>query len=237
MEPILFAGYPAGSSLGLVAASEWLGLPYRVARVDMLTEMHTAEYTRVNGRQETPVLIHEDGRVLTETMAIARWLEDRDRDHKISYPAGSPESYRMLQLMGFINSSFTSAFTPLWVVFEKADLSDQDREALRTLGRELVLKRHQQLEAMMGSTPYLVGDRPSLADALFVGVARWADFHKIAGLEKFPKIAALKERLKSDVGVQFGHAVEDGTSLPDSTAMLGLVPLQEALNQKLPTAA
>ena len=36
MEPILVYGFPAGSSMGLVAALEWLGKPYRLCRVDML---------------------------------------------------------------------------------------------------------------------------------------------------------------------------------------------------------
>ena len=39
MEPILVYGFPAGSSMGLVAALEWLGKPYRLCRVDMLGEM------------------------------------------------------------------------------------------------------------------------------------------------------------------------------------------------------
>ncbi|TGT06826.1 glutathione S-transferase family protein, partial [Mesorhizobium sp. M8A.F.Ca.ET.213.01.1.1] len=38
MEPILLYGFPAGSSMGLVAAFERLGLPYRLCRVDMLAD-------------------------------------------------------------------------------------------------------------------------------------------------------------------------------------------------------
>lgn len=41
MEPILLYGFPAGSSMGLVAALEWLGQPYKLCRVDMLGEMRT----------------------------------------------------------------------------------------------------------------------------------------------------------------------------------------------------
>lgn len=37
--PILAAGFPLGSSAGLVTAFEWLGQPYRITRVDMLGEM------------------------------------------------------------------------------------------------------------------------------------------------------------------------------------------------------
>ena len=65
-EPILAAGFPLGSSAGLVTAFEWLGQPYRITRVDMLGEMRADAYKRLNGRVETPVLITEKGRVVTE---------------------------------------------------------------------------------------------------------------------------------------------------------------------------
>lgn len=66
MEPILLYGFPSGTSMGLVAALEWLGQPYRLSRVDMLGEMRTPAYARLNPRYETPVLITSDGRPLTE---------------------------------------------------------------------------------------------------------------------------------------------------------------------------
>jgi glutathione S-transferase len=80
-------GFPAGSSMGLVAALEWLGKPYRLCRVDMLGEMRDPRYARINARHETPALITDAGRVLTETMAIAGWLEARDGGRRISFRA------------------------------------------------------------------------------------------------------------------------------------------------------
>lgn len=61
MEPILIYGYPAGSSMGLVAAFEWLREPYRLCRVDMLGEMRDPSYKRLNPRVETPVLVTDRG--------------------------------------------------------------------------------------------------------------------------------------------------------------------------------
>jgi glutathione S-transferase len=94
-EPIITAGFPLGSSAGLVTAFEWLGQPYQVTRVDMLGEMRTDAYKRINGRVETPVLVTEEGRVLTETMAIALWLEARDSERRISFQPGTPEADRL----------------------------------------------------------------------------------------------------------------------------------------------
>ena len=74
MTPILVYGHP----LGLICAFGWLGKPYRVARVDMLSEMKTQGFARLNARQQTPCLITPTGQVLTETMAIAAWLHAQD---------------------------------------------------------------------------------------------------------------------------------------------------------------
>ena len=90
MEPILLYGFPAGSSMGLVAAFERVGQPYRLCRVDMLAEMKNDAYASINGRQETPVLITDEGKVLTETMAIAAWLEARDSERRISFEQHTP---------------------------------------------------------------------------------------------------------------------------------------------------
>ncbi|WP_347975520.1 glutathione S-transferase [Bosea vestrisii] len=136
MEPILVYGYPAGTSMGLVAALEWLGQPYKLCRVDMLAEMREPVYTRINPRVETPVLITDQSRPLTETMAIAAYLEARDTEQRISFDPLSPEADRMHQLMGFLNTGFTGAFTPLWVALELPEPDPEFEAALRRFGRK-----------------------------------------------------------------------------------------------------
>lgn len=228
-EPILTSGFPLGSSAGLVAAFEWLGEPYRLTRVDMLGEMRTDAYKRFNGRVETPVLLTPDGRVLTETMAIALWLEARDHQRRISFKPGTPEADRMHQVIAFLNTGFTSAFFPMWVALEAEDTTEDYREALRTLGRSSVARRHEQLEAMIGDSPYLLGDKPTLADAVFAGVGRWVDFHKAANPSDYPRTLALRQRIEADPAFRFAVAIEDGKPAIGNGAMKGLVPLQDVL--------
>jgi glutathione S-transferase len=231
VEPILLYGFPQGSSLGLVAAFEWLGEPYRLCRVDMLRDMTTDEYARVNGRRETPVLVTDSGRLLTETMAIALWLEARDSARRVSFPPGTAESDRMHQLMGFVNSSFTSAFTPLWAAWEMDPPQPAMQAALREHGRGAVAKRHEQLEAMIGDTPFLVGDRPTLADAMLAGVARWQEFHQVLAIGKYPRLYQLRERIESDPAFVFARAIEAGENPAGSGAMQGQIPLEEVLSR------
>lgn len=231
MEPILIYGFPLGSSMGLVAALEWLGKPYRLCRVDMLGEMREPAYARINARHETPALITDQGQVLTETMAIAHWFAARDGDRRISPDPMSPEGDRMLQMMAFINTGFTGAFTPLWVALEMDPPRPDLQASLREFGKEAVIDRHDRLEAMVGDTPYLVGDRPTLADALFIGVARWLEFHEVAEPVRWPRLAALRARLEADPAVIYATALESGERAAGSGLCLGHVPLAEVIER------
>lgn len=231
MEPILLYGFPAGSSMGLVAALEWLGQPYRLSRVDMLGDMRLPSYAGINARHETPVLITEDGRALTETMAIAAWIEARDGERRVSFAPKLAEADRMHQLLAYVNTGFTGAFSPLWFALEMAEPDPQMQAVLRRYGNDAVIQRHDKLEAMIGETPFLVGERPTLADGVLIGVARWLDFHKVAEPERWPRLLAVRRRIEADPAVQFALAIEDGQTPKGSGAMLGQIPLSEVIER------
>lgn len=226
MEPTLIYGHPLGSSMGLVAALEWLGKPYRLTRVDLFEEVRSAPFLRLNSRGEAPVLITDKGETLTETMAIALWLEAHDVERRISFAAGTREADLLHQHVAFLNTGFTGAVSPYWMAMEAPDASPEQVAAWRELGRRMINDRHRKLEAMMGQGPYLLGEQPTLADAVFVGVARWADFHEAIDPAAYPKIAALKARLHDDPAVRFALALEVGEAV-SSPALVGHRPLAE----------
>jgi len=147
MEPILIYGVPAGSSMAFIAALEWLGKPYRLTQVDMLSEMLEPSYGRINARHETPAFVTDDGRAVSETMAIAAWLEARDTERRISFDPKSPEADRMHQLMGFINTGYTGAYSPLWSAMEMETANPVMQQSLNEWGRAAVIERHDKLEA------------------------------------------------------------------------------------------
>lgn len=231
MEPILIYGFPAGSSMGLVAALEWLAKPYRLCRVDMLSEMREPPYRRINPRVETPALITDDGRVLTETMAIARWFEARDDDRRVSFDPKSAEADRMHQIMAYINTGFTGAFSPLWVALEMEPPNPPLQEVLRQYGRDAVIERHDKLEGMIAPSPFLCGDRPTFADGVLVGVARWLDFHKVDNRARWPKLDAVRSAIEADPAVTYALAIENGEAVKGSGACLGHVSLREVIDR------
>jgi len=229
MDPILLYGHPAGTSMGLIAALEWLGQPYRLSRVDMLGEMREPAYARINARHETPVLITDTGHPLTETMAIAAYLEARDEGRRISFDVRSPQADRMRQVMAFLNTGFTGAFSALWVAYEMDPPDPDYQAALRRFGRAQVIKRHDRLEEMLDGGRWLAGDRPTLADGLLAGVARWLDFHEVADVARWPKLQALRARIEADPAVIHATAIEAGETPTGSGVCLGQMPLADVI--------
>jgi glutathione S-transferase len=229
LEPILVYGFPLGSSMGLVASLEWLGQPYRLSRVDMMGEMYEPSYARINARHETPAFVTDDGRVLTETMAIAAWLEARDAERRISFEPRSPQADRMHQVMAFLNTGFTGAFSALWVAYEMDPPDPDYQAALRRFGRAQVIKRHDKLEEMLDGGRWLAGDRPTLADGLLAGVARWLEIHEVADVARWPKLQALRARIEADPAVIYAAAIEAGEAPTGSGVCLGQMPLAEVI--------
>ncbi|MBV2183819.1 MAG: glutathione S-transferase family protein [Rhizobium sp.] len=231
MEPILLYGFPAGSSMGLVAALEWLGKPYRLSRIDMFGEMRDPSYKRINPRVETPALITDRGDVLTETMAIAAWLEARDTERRISFDPLSREADRMRQVMAFINTRFTGAFGPLWAAMEMQPPNPAMQTALKEWGSEGVVERHDRLEEMIDNTRFLIANHPTLADGILIGIARWLDFHQVADKTRWPKLAALRGRIEADPAVVYATALENGEMRPGNGACRGHVELTEVIDR------
>lgn len=71
---------------------------------------------------------------------------------------------------------------------------------------------------------------PTLADAVLVGVARWRDFHGVADPSRWPRLAALRQRLENDPAVKYATALEAGASPPGSGLCKGHVPLQTLIS-------
>ncbi|AEQ53402.1 glutathione S-transferase [Pelagibacterium halotolerans B2] len=217
--------------MGLVAALEWMGSPYRLCRVDMLEEMRDPSYRRINPRIETPALITDQGDVLTETMAIAAWLEARDTGRRISFAPLSRDADRMRQFMAFINTGFTGAFGPLWAAMEMQPPNPAMQSALKVWGGDGVIERHDRLEEMIGDTRFLVAEHPTLADGILIGVARWLDVHQVADKTRWPRLAALRGRLEADPAVLYATALENGEMSGGNGSCRGHVTLSDAIER------
>lgn len=228
MTPILFYGVPSGCSFGSIVALEWLGQPYRLCRIEMPADVTTEAYKRINPVAETPALLTADGRALSESAAILHHIGALGLDRGLAFPQGSPGFDRLNQVLGFLNTTFFSAFGSLWHVLEHGSEGEEKR-VLTDYGRTRVTRAHALLEDVLGDRPWLAGEQRTIADAYFAGIARWTAYHDVGERTDYPRLQRLFEKLEADPAVAFAHAIEEGREARSAGGFLGEVALEEAL--------
>lgn len=227
MEPILFYGVPHGCSFGSIVALEWLGQPYRLCRIDMLSKPQTDIFARVNPWMKTPTLLLEDGEVLTESVAILNHVAAGDLGRKLTFAQGTREFDRVNRALGFLNSGLFAAFLPAWAAYKLGE-GAPEREFLRRMARESVAQHYSHLDAILAGRDWLAGNGRTVADAYLTGVARWGEDLGLFDLEReYPHLHRHLRKLEGDGAVAFAHAVEDGRPATSVGQFKGHVALEE----------
>ena len=228
MSPILFYGVPSGCSFGSIVALEWLGQPYRLSRVEMPEVVTGEAYRRINPVGETPTLLTADGAVISESMAILNHIGARGIERGLGFAQGTPEFDRLNQMLAFLNTSFFGAYVPLWYALEHGS-EGVEKGVLGEFGRAKVRKAHADLSAMLGDKPWLLGDRRTLADAYFIGIARWNEYHQAVDRRDHPNLQRLFDRLEADPAVAFAHAIEEQRAAASTGGFAGEVAFDQAM--------
>lgn len=110
MEPVLFYGVPSGCSFGSIVALEWVGKPYRLARVDMAGDFMSGDYRFINPVGETPALLTAAGDVLTESMAILNHIGSGAIEAGLAFTQGTAAYDQLNRMLAFLNTSYFGAW-------------------------------------------------------------------------------------------------------------------------------
>lgn len=230
MSPILYYGVPSGCSFGSIVAMEWLGRPYRLCRIDMPEFVSSEAYRAVNPVGETPTLRTARGELLGESMAILNHLGIDGIEQGLAFAQGTPGFDRLNQMLAFLNTTFFNAYVPLWYALEHVT-DESEKRVLTDFARAKVQKAHHDLSAMLGDQPWLLGQHRTLADAYFIGIARWNEYHQIIDRNDYPNLQRLYDRLEADPAVKFAHAIEDQREAASAGGFLGEISFEAALGE------
>jgi glutathione S-transferase len=227
MEPVLFYGVPHGCSFGSIVALEWLGQPYRLSRIEMLAPKQE-RYKQINPLHYTPTLLLENGEALSESVAILHHVAARDLGKRLGFLQGTRDFDRLNQALGYLHTGLHGAFGYLWTAFKLPD-GTPEKETLNKVGRTKVAAAYAHVEALLAGREWIAGgDARTVADAYFLGVARWGEDLKLVDLARdYPRVHAHRAKLEADPAVIFAHAIEDGRSATTSGRFLGHITLEE----------
>ncbi|ODT03340.1 MAG: glutathione S-transferase [Mesorhizobium sp. SCN 65-20] len=226
MEPVLFYGVPHGCSFGSIVALEWLGQPYRLHRIDMLED--SPGFEKISPLGQTPAMITADGRPLTESLAILHNIAARGLDKGLGFAQGSKEFDELNWMLAYLHTTLHSTLGYGWNAYKLADDDHAGKAFLRRLAREKSADAFAYLQGVLEGRDWLVGDTKTVADAYFIGIARWGEDLKLFDIAKeFPGIHRHMARLEADPAVIFAHAIEDERQAVSAGGFLGHIGIDE----------
>jgi len=155
----------------LLAADEGIALEYEL--VDLLTGAHMQpRYREINASQQVPVLQDGDFR-LTESSAILKYLADKAG--AASYPKDLRERARVNERMDWFNTGFYRelgygvVYPQIFPNYKRDD--DAVQAAHLAWGRDKTRRWLSILDQdILGASPYVCGQRLTLADYLGIGM-------------------------------------------------------------------
>ncbi|PWK63524.1 glutathione S-transferase family protein [Aminobacter sp. AP02] len=228
MEPVLFYGVPHGCSFGSIVALEWLGQPYRLHRIDMLADKPGGAFAKASPFGQTPALLVGGGGALSESLAILHHIAARGLDKGLGFAQGTKEFDQLNWMLSYLHTSFHSNLGLGWNAFKLGKNDKAGRELLRTMAREKAAKDYAYLQSLLDGSEWLVGDHKTVADAYFIGIARWGEDLGLFDLAKeFPRLHQHMAKLEADPAVIFAHAIEDEKPATSTGGFRGHAALRE----------
>jgi len=158
----------SGNCLKVKWVAERLSLPFRWIEVDILKgESRTPEFLARNPAGQAPVVVLEDGRALAQSNAIMVHLAEGSD----LVPADAYDRARMFEWLFWEQYSHEPyvAVARFHVKYLGKSVADLEPRIVERGAAALA-----RLEAALTQTPYLVGERLTLADIALVAYTRMA---------------------------------------------------------------
>jgi glutathione S-transferase len=190
----IYGDSKSGNCLKVKWTAERLGLPYEWIELDILrAQSRTPEFLALNPAGQVPTVILGDGRALAQSNAIMLHLAEGSA----LIPADSYERAKMHEWLFWEQYSHE----PYVAVarFQMAYLG-KPRDSLDAKVVERGAAALARLEAQLELTPYLVGERLTLADVALVAYTRLAHEGGF-DLGVYPAVKAWVGRMETALGI------------------------------------
>lgn len=174
--------------------ANYLGLKYEYKKVDLRAGDHKKpEFLKINPVGKVPV-IDDDGFVLAESGAIIKYLSEKVKSPL--YPQGLKERAVQDQWIDFLTLHVGVAFQKIVYnrIFAPRRNIPVDETALRE-GQQFLDRFLPVVEAQLAKSPYIAGDRITLADFTLLAIADPAEMANI-DLSAYPHFVKWRNDLR-----------------------------------------
>jgi glutathione S-transferase len=186
----IFGDSISGNCLKVKWVADYLGRKYEWIETDILRgESRTAQFLALNPAGQVPAVILEDGRPLAQSNAIITHLAEGSD----LVPADAYDRARMFEWMFWEQYSHEPyvAVARFQVRYAGKAVSDLEARLVERGNGAL-----QRLEDALAASPFLVGERLSLADVALVAYTRVAHEGGF-DLGRYPRVQAWVKRVEA----------------------------------------
>jgi glutathione S-transferase len=187
-------------AIGVQIVLEEIGKPYEVELISLKDQQqNTSEFRALNPKGKVPVLVRDDGSVLTEFTAIAFWLGTKFPEAKLlpQDPDAQADTLAFVDYItgtvhpqGFTRQFRAGRFTP----------TPADEPKVVEQGKALAAEYLELIARSWKGGEWVMPQGYSIADATLFFVENWAVNR--SGMEVPPRIAAHLAAMKNRPAVQ-----------------------------------
>jgi glutathione S-transferase len=181
-------------------ALEWAGAEFDLELIKR-SDTREPEFLKLNPIGKVPVLVLDDGTVMTHVNPILMWIAETYPDANLKPDGkGGGDPYPLRKWLAEFNGDIHPSFTPYFLTFRLIDDKDAQK-AVKVKAAEEVDFQLSVVERHMEGREWMMGDTKSILDAYLYVFCRWAEFLP-KPLSEYPNLAAFTERMNADAGVQ-----------------------------------
>lgn len=178
---------------------EWIGQPYEAVRVQYGSE----KLLSVNPAGAVPTLREDDGWLLTQAGAILDYLAQKHPEANLAGGHDMRSKAEAHRWSAFFTSDVHASFWPVFMPFRYTnDPSEQAQRAVAEAGHKLIAKQFGILDRHLEGREYILDGGRSVIDAYAFPMIRWAMKRLPSGLDGYPNVQDLHDRIAADPAVQ-----------------------------------
>lgn len=190
---------PGTCAVSVAIVLQWIGRPFELVLMGH-GQNRRPDYLAINPSGQVPALQLDDGRVLTEAAAILPYLASVHPEARLGPGDDPDEAFRLARMMSYLTSELHVAFKPHFT--PQRFLANPDQfPALRARAWEILGPMLEGLDATLGSQPFLLGGRRTVADAYLHVILRWVD-EGPDGIAPYPALARFRAEAERDPDVR-----------------------------------
>jgi glutathione S-transferase len=186
---------------------EEAGMTYTGIEVSWDKNSNVAELEKLNPLGVAPVLVSEQGKTLTQNVAILEFIADSKPSAHLLAEKGTWERAETMSWLSFVASDFHKAFVPLFAA-DAMSTSDAARAEIKSFAVKNINGYLEHLDKNLAGKDYLMGKQFTIADSYLFVVLGWCKWMDIK-TDGYKNVSSYMSRVFERPAVQKVMKIED----------------------------